>query len=426
MVDPFLDPMDTAPVRKGRPIRTRNFHGPSVRDHTFQRILQKKVEQQPTPIITPEALMPPVIRPGTLIHSEESQADQSMTRPAQPGLGRYSQNTPSPDSIPPDLLLLPENHQHATVSAPESAAPETLSPPIQQEPSAQSVPEVQEFSHDSESGNPPETLSINPLQDPIINRIEYLEPAEPMIRNVMESDPSEPILSFEEEETETAYQVKRGDTLSTIVASAMREQGMDYTTADIYRMVKQVARENGIRNPDRIYAGQEIDLSLIYRDIATRISSNAVLKSEPVKGQAPAQGRITSEFGMRTHPMFTDRRFHNGVDIAMPEGTQIQAFKSGTVTFAGEKGGYGKMIELSHDDGTTTRYGHLSEHLVAVGDTVSSQHVIGLSGNTGRSTGPHLHFEIREHGKPVDPFLVLSPESFEPDRFLNRPQLAQK
>ncbi len=94
---------------------------------------------------------------------------------------------------------------------------------------------------------------------------------------------------------------------------------------------------------------------------------------------------------------------HNGIDLAVPTGTSVMAAKDGTVIQAGWNGGYGISVYIDHGNGIITRYGHMSETLVSVGQTVKQGDVIGLSGSTGDSTGPHVHFEIREDGTPVDP-----------------------
>ncbi len=116
----------------------------------------------------------------------------------------------------------------------------------------------------------------------------------------------------------------------------------------------------------------------------------------------PARGAITSGFGPRRHPIFRVVRMHNGVDIAAPWGTPVRAAAPGTVLFAGWFGGYGKLVVLDHG-GVTTLYGHLSSIEVAAGQKVRAGQVIGRVGSTGYSTGPHLHFEIRVDGRPVDP-----------------------
>jgi murein DD-endopeptidase MepM/ murein hydrolase activator NlpD len=117
----------------------------------------------------------------------------------------------------------------------------------------------------------------------------------------------------------------------------------------------------------------------------------------------PLRGAVTSRFGFRRHPIFRAHLFHQGVDIAAAHGTPVRAAGDGTVLFAGWYGGYGKLIVLDHGDGLSTLYGHLSTILVAPGAQVARGQIIGRVGSTGYSTGPHLHFEIRRNGQPVDP-----------------------
>ncbi|MEO1300478.1 MAG: M23 family metallopeptidase, partial [Cyanobacteria bacterium J06636_16] len=106
---------------------------------------------------------------------------------------------------------------------------------------------------------------------------------------------------------------------------------------------------------------------------------------------------ITSLFGWRTHPIFGDRRFHSGTDLGAPTGTPVLAAKDGEVSVADYLGGYGNTVILRHEDGTQeTRYAHLSQILVNTGEKVKQGEVVGLVGSTGNSTGPHLHFELRE------------------------------
>ena len=114
-------------------------------------------------------------------------------------------------------------------------------------------------------------------------------------------------------------------------------------------------------------------------------------------------GRISSEFGMRTHPVHGDQRMHAGIDIAAPNGTPVSSTADGVVQFAGEKGGYGNMVILDHGNGLETRYAHLSSLSVKVGDVVADGDSVGKVGSTGTSTGNHLHYEVREDDKPVDP-----------------------
>jgi murein DD-endopeptidase MepM/ murein hydrolase activator NlpD len=117
----------------------------------------------------------------------------------------------------------------------------------------------------------------------------------------------------------------------------------------------------------------------------------------------PVEGRLTSRFGPRTHPITGQLRPHNGIDIAAPTGMSIRAAAGGTVSFAGPRGGYGNTVVVDHPDGTQTLYAHAHTIGVRTGDSISPGQAIATVGSTGQSTAPHLHFELRRQGEPVDP-----------------------
>jgi murein DD-endopeptidase MepM/ murein hydrolase activator NlpD len=117
----------------------------------------------------------------------------------------------------------------------------------------------------------------------------------------------------------------------------------------------------------------------------------------------PVTGTITSPFGWRTNPFGGGPEFHQGLDIAAPMGTTVTAAAGGTVIMAQWYGGYGNYILIDHGGGFSTGYGHLSAMYVSSGQSVQRGQAIGAVGSTGQSTGPHLHFEVRIAGKPVDP-----------------------
>lgn len=121
----------------------------------------------------------------------------------------------------------------------------------------------------------------------------------------------------------------------------------------------------------------------------------------------PTNGPITSNFGLRVHPILGTERFHAGTDFGAPEGTPIHASDRGVVLFAGWYGGYGNTVILDHGNGLTSLYGHASELYVQEGQAVQRGQAIATVGSTGLSTGPHLHFEIRQNGEPVDPLAFL-------------------
>jgi len=117
----------------------------------------------------------------------------------------------------------------------------------------------------------------------------------------------------------------------------------------------------------------------------------------------PSSGNITSGFGYRTHPTRRRREFHTGIDIGARHGSDIVAAASGTVILSGWHGGYGNTVIIDHGGGLHTLYGHNSRNLVSVGDSVSQGQVIARIGSTGVSTGPHLHFEVRNNGQAENP-----------------------
>lgn len=117
----------------------------------------------------------------------------------------------------------------------------------------------------------------------------------------------------------------------------------------------------------------------------------------------PTRGWVTSSFGFRKSPFTGSREKHEGWDIASRTGSPIRASADGIVVAAGRDSGYGNLIEIDHGYGLVTRYGHNSKHLVKVGDRIKRGQLVALVGSTGRSTGPHLHYEVLLNGVPVDP-----------------------
>lgn len=118
----------------------------------------------------------------------------------------------------------------------------------------------------------------------------------------------------------------------------------------------------------------------------------------------PVRGWVTSAFGVREDPFTGENRIHEGLDIAASIGTPIKAPADGIVTYVGARGGYGKVLTIDHGYGVITHYGHLSEQRVTEGQRVTRGDLIATVGNTGRSTGPHLHYEVLINGLPVNPY----------------------
>jgi len=129
-----------------------------------------------------------------------------------------------------------------------------------------------------------------------------------------------------------------------------------------------------------------------------KLQNDVFLAGRPIK-----KGWMSSRFGRRTDPFNGHVAWHAGVDFAGKDGSDIVAVASGVVTWSGERSGYGNLIEINHGNGFKTRYGHCKKALVKVGDVVKKGQIVALMGSSGRSTGPHVHFEVYKHGRAVDP-----------------------
>lgn len=149
---------------------------------------------------------------------------------------------------------------------------------------------------------------------------------------------------------------------------------------------------------------RERQLSVLESMISTRNLSRQIVPG----GRPVTQGWISSYFGHRADPFTGRKAFHRGVDFAGPAGSQVVAVASGVVTYTKERFGYGKTVEINHGNGYVTRYAHNQRVLVKVGETVQKGQPIALIGSTGRSTGPHLHFEVLKQGRAVDPMTFVA------------------
>lgn len=143
---------------------------------------------------------------------------------------------------------------------------------------------------------------------------------------------------------------------------------------------------------------REQSLLELWQNLSDRIS---LLGATP--SIRPVNGWVTSKFGYRKSPFSRTSRMHHGLDIAANFGTPVRAPAEGIVSYVGYDGGYGKLVSIDHGYGVVTRYGHNAQIFVKVGQKIKRGEKIAAVGNTGRSTGPHLHYEIRVNGVPVDP-----------------------
>jgi len=180
---------------------------------------------------------------------------------------------------------------------------------------------------------------------------------------------------------EIIYYVKKGESLWSI--------SRDYNVK-----LEAIIAANSITDASKISAGQQLRIPNV---LGARLSVNNFIW--------PVRGRISSPYGMRVISGRKD--FHAGIDICGPTGTNILAAESGRISYAGYMRGYGNVIILSHERGYSTVYGHNSVNLVKKGQYVKKGSIIGKVGRTGNASGPHLHFEIRLSGKPVNPLSYL-------------------
>ncbi len=141
----------------------------------------------------------------------------------------------------------------------------------------------------------------------------------------------------------------------------------------------------------------------VARDVATAERLKALMPFMPLRKPLDGEASVSSPFGYRTDPFLGRPALHPGVDLIETYGADIRCTGAGRVVHAGPMGGYGIMVEIDHGNGLTTRYAHMSEALVEEGEEVRQGALVGRIGSSGRSTGPHLHYEVRIDGEPVDP-----------------------
>jgi len=179
----------------------------------------------------------------------------------------------------------------------------------------------------------------------------------------------------------------------------------------VYQQKKQKEILSKLRQETAMYESSERQLERESIKLVYKISELSTGKNDNPESTGsfsyPVRAPITSPFGPRRHPIFGVRSMHSGIDLAAPYGTPIKASEGGVVIYSGWYGGYGKVVILDHAKGFSTLYAHLSSTKVAVGARVKQGEVVGFEGSTGYATGPHLHFEVREQGKPKNPVIYL-------------------
>ncbi|MGH9413890.1 MAG: M23 family metallopeptidase [Terriglobales bacterium] len=192
----------------------------------------------------------------------------------------------------------------------------------------------------------------------------------------------------------------------------------------LYNFKHNASLKDRVRNASRTpglplaASGNLVPASQIYADTLSSfqvLEAGALDASLPMRARMgawqpdiwPVRGRITSSFGERIDPFLGEGAFHAGIDIAVPFGTAVHVTADGLVAFAGIEDGYGRTVIVDHGHGVQTLYAHLSAFAVAVGQRVDRDEIIGYVGETGRTTGPHLHYEVRIHHAPVNPYSYL-------------------
>ena len=180
------------------------------------------------------------------------------------------------------------------------------------------------------------------------------------------------------------------ETPAAVGGPSIETPGESFAVPDLDSMLSQL---------DERMSDRENQLDLLNQLLENRqIEDERFLTGRPIRW-----GWLSSHYGYRTDPFSGKRTWHDGVDLAGKEGSDIIAVAAGVVTWASDRYGYGKMVEIDHGNGHTTRYAHAKEIKVSVGDVVQKGQVLALMGSTGRSTGPHVHFEVRKNGRSQNP-----------------------
>jgi murein DD-endopeptidase MepM/ murein hydrolase activator NlpD len=164
----------------------------------------------------------------------------------------------------------------------------------------------------------------------------------------------------------------------------------------------RVGDELGVRRFEA-RSTQSTAATIFFSDRPVRVGSSIAGPASMPSGMPLTATRLTSQFGYRFHPMSGRYQPHAGIDLAAPAGTSVMATGDGTVNIAGWMGGYGLVVQIDHGGAVETRYAHLSRLAVASGQSVKRGQIIGFVGSTGRSTGPHLHYEVRQSDVAVNP-----------------------
>ncbi len=225
------------------------------------------------------------------------------------------------------------------------------------------------------------------------------------------------VLRFQEEQHQEAVESHRTKTADLLAGLEVRRGELEDYRAEVEGRRQAVAAE--LENARALLARVNRDIDEFEGELSALEKESQQIAAELAARQSsegdkpgiigwPINASVGSGFGYRVHPIFGTRKLHTGIDLSAGTGTPIKAAEAGTVILAATYGGYGTAVVIDHGGGLSTLYAHLSSTLVSAGQRVGLGEVIGYVGCTGYCTGPHLHFETRELGTPVDPMKYLS------------------
>jgi len=193
-----------------------------------------------------------------------------------------------------------------------------------------------------------------------------------------------------------------------VAQSSLDKDEFDFNSLPAVGGPENVAGLQSIELPDFLSMLDELNAEMGDREqklsvLETLLMDRSLHDRITPSGSPVKNGWVSSGYGKRTDPFTGKKEFHEGIDLAGKEGSRVLSSGDGIVSWAGERSGYGNLVEITHGNGYVTRYGHNKKLLVAVGDIVKKGQQIAVLGSTGRSTGPHVHFEVVHNGQQVNP-----------------------
>ena len=195
--------------------------------------------------------------------------------------------------------------------------------------------------------------------------------------------------------------------------ASIDEDEFNFNSIPSIAELKEPIQQELLKNQKLFLAILKLELDLENQETQLIVLEDIVMNENLQREVQPTgrpilKGWLSSYYGMRTHPMSGKKEMHKGIDFAGKMGGEVIAVAKGVVTYVGNHFGYGHVIDIAHGNGFTTRYAHNSKILVSVGDTVEKSFRIAEIGSSGRSTGPHVHFEVLRNGKQVNPLKFIN------------------